>query len=118
MAGIEPAVSRFRGERGTTPLHLENRRQRGLGGGGEIVWSPGALRPGTGIRGAPREVSFQVALVPSANQIGSAVTLVNGARFIGRDSFADVAVSADAPAVTTKFSTDPQFEEGQDKVVE
>ncbi|MDP3734854.1 MAG: hypothetical protein Q8R39_00280 [bacterium] len=87
--------------------------------GGEIAWRTGTLAPGTGIRSAPREVFFQVALVPSANQLEDSPTLVNEAEFTGRDSFAEVPVTARrASAVNTRFSTDPQYQRGQEFVVE
>ncbi len=86
--------------------------------GGEIAWRTGDLSPGTGIRSVPREVFFQVAFVPSANQIGSSPTLVNGAEFTGRDSFAEVPVEARASAASTRFSTEPQFQNGQELVAE
>ena len=86
--------------------------------GGNIVWRTGDLAPGVGIRSAPREVFFQVALVPSANQVGEAPVLVNGAEFIGSDSFAEVEVTARAAAAHTRFSTEPQYQFNLEKVVE
>ncbi len=85
--------------------------------GGEVVWEAGELKAGVGIGGSPREVAFQIALVPADNQAGTTPTLVGEAVAEGGDRFTGRTVtSATRPALTTRFS-DASFVNGQEIVV-
>lgn len=86
--------------------------------GGQVLWNVGAVSRGVGITGPPREVAFQVALLPSISQIGSTPTLVNEARLSGDDAFTGASVGAVADALTTRLTTDPEFEESEGRVAE
>jgi hypothetical protein len=86
--------------------------------GGQVLWDAGAVPRGTGITGPPREVAFQILFVPSISQVGSIPTLINETRLSGDDGFTGVAVSDTEDALTTRLTTDPEFEEGQGRVVE
>lgn len=84
----------------------------------EIIWYAGNIPKGAGITGAGREVSFMVVLTPSLSQVGSAPTLVNDAVLTGRDDFANVNIRVNKGSLTTRLTSDPQFPNGGERVVE
>lgn len=70
--------------------------------GGEIVWDAGDIAPGAGFGTSPRELSFQVALLPSLSHIGSSPVIVGEAVAEGDDRFARASVRSNLrPALTT-----------------
>ncbi|MFZ3043740.1 MAG: hypothetical protein WA058_01375 [Minisyncoccia bacterium] len=69
-----------------------------------VTWSTGDLAPGTSAQG-----EFQVSLIPSSSQKGSAPALTSQVSFSGYDRFAGVQVSASADAVTTETKGDPGY---------
>lgn len=76
--------------------------------GGEILWSLGEINAGTGVGTPPREVSFQVSLLPSLSQVGTAPTMVGDSTARGTDRFIGIGVSSNTrPALTTKSLGDP-----------
>jgi len=77
--------------------------------GGEIVWEVGSVKAGTGIKSSAREISFQVALLPSLSQVGVPPVLVNKMVATGVDRFANVVVTGKAEAVNTRLDTDPGY---------
>jgi len=81
----------------------------------EVVWALGAVSPATG---SGRQVSFQVALVPSLSQVGQAVNLTGPLVFEGVDTVTGQKINLTRPAVTTNLATDPGFSFGQSEVVE
>ncbi len=86
--------------------------------GGQVLWNVGSLKAGTGFSDSPREVSFQVSLVPSLSQVNSTPTLVTEATAVGDDSFANLTVQASTRApLTTNLSTDISFRPGQGIVI-
>ncbi len=54
---------------------------------GEIVWSIGDIKAGTGLSSPPKKVTFQISFLPSLNQLDSTIDLVTRASFEGRDNF-------------------------------
>ncbi|KKU25568.1 MAG: hypothetical protein UX39_C0025G0008 [Candidatus Magasanikbacteria bacterium GW2011_GWA2_46_17] len=82
--------------------------------GGQILWDAGDLRAGTGLSDSPREVSFQVSLIPSLSQVNNIPTLVSEAVAIGEDDFAGLTVqSSTRVPLTTNLTTDVGFVQGQ-----
>ncbi len=77
--------------------------------GGEIVWDVGSVKSGTGIKVSPKEISFQVALMPSVSQIGLAPTLTGDVVVTGTDRFTSKALESVKPGVSTRLGTDPGF---------
>src|SRR3989338_4875378 len=70
--------------------------------GGGVVWNVGDVAPGTGFGTSPRELSFQVALLPSLSQVGSAPTVVGEAVAEGDDRFTGASVRSNLrPALST-----------------
>ncbi|MDO8521542.1 MAG: hypothetical protein Q7S52_05500 [bacterium] len=83
----------------------------------EIIWSPGEIPAGTGIGKPPREVAFQLVLLPSISQVKTAPALITGTTFTGTDAFTNAPLKQEKPDVTTKLSTDPRADEHSDLVV-
>ena len=83
---------------------------------GKVTWNVGKIPAGAGYSSSPRSVSFQISLLPSLSQVGQSPIVVHEAVLTGRDIFANVEVSAQGSAITTKLSSDPQFRDGDDRV--
>ncbi len=75
----------------------------------EITWKVGGIPKGTGLSGADREVSFQIAFKPSLSQLGSAPVIINDAVLTGHDDFANVNVRVNKTSLSTRLSSDPAF---------
>jgi len=69
-----------------------------------VTWSTGELAQGASVQG-----EFQVSVLPSTSQKGTAPAIVGVASFSGYDRFAGVQISATAPAVTTQTKGDPGY---------
>jgi len=82
----------------------------------QVVWAIGDIKAGTGIGTAPREVSFQISLTPSLNQVGTSPTLVQEMRITGTDTFTNRNLDSTRPAMTTRINTDPSFKQGDEIV--
>jgi len=67
-----------------------------------VLWSLGDVKAGAGYTAAARQASFQVALTPSASQVGSAPALTGPTAASGQDRFAQVQVGANADGPTTR----------------
>jgi len=86
--------------------------------GGEIVWDIGSVEAGKGVSLSAREVSFQVALLPSLSQVNSEPILVKNISIEGEDSFTDTVIKYSVRDLTTRISTDPFFSIGKGDVIE
>ena len=84
---------------------------------GLITWNARTIGTYTVNSGQRKEVYFQVSMEPSVNQIGSAPNLVGDAALAGTDSFTGATVSSSQSYLTTRFSTDPTYKDGQETVV-
>jgi hypothetical protein len=83
---------------------------------GSLVWEVGDVKSGVGIGGAPREVEFQVAIVPPDNLSGTTPIVVGEASAQGDDKFTGrQVISATRPPLTTRFG-DASFVAGQEVV--
>ncbi len=71
-----------------------------------VTWSLGDLKAGTGYSAAAKSAAFQVAITPSTSQVGGTPVLMNATGFTGQDRFAQVGITASAPAPTTALSGD------------
>ncbi len=88
------------------------------GVGGEVVWQVGEVASGVGFGTPPKEVSFQVAFLPSVSQVGLAPILVGETRGDGEDRFAGIKIESNArPALTTDMLSDGGAVSGSGKVV-
>ncbi|MDR3557949.1 MAG: hypothetical protein P4L61_00270 [Candidatus Pacebacteria bacterium] len=84
-----------------------------------VTWNAGTLAAYLGQNGGqPRQVSFQIALHPSVTDVNHALTLVNPATLSATDNFTGVTVYSSWGALTTRLSTDPGFQQGDDLVTQ
>ncbi len=79
---------------------------------GQVVWNIGTMAANTGVNSSPRQVSFQVAVIPSITEVGSIMTLVNDATLTGTDTFSGENLNATQPPVTTDITSDPAYQDG------
>jgi len=84
----------------------------------EIVWNIGAIKRGTGITGASRMVSFQVAFTPSLSQVRTTPVIINDSVLTGHDDFANVDVRVSKSSLRTSLDSDPLFPSGGGSVAE
>lgn len=78
--------------------------------GSVIVWDVGTLKAGVGVNTPPREVAFQVALVPSVSQISREIDVVGVLELYGEDRFTGTLIETKTPRqLTTRLSTEPDF---------
>ncbi len=82
-----------------------------------LTWNLGTIKA-VPLNSPPRQVSFQVSLLPSLEQVGSPAPLVTTAQLSGKDTFAGVNVAATSKDLNTTITTDPKFDYGQDFVTE
>ncbi|MEK7645365.1 MAG: hypothetical protein AAB391_03570 [Patescibacteria group bacterium] len=85
---------------------------------GTITWSVGEVKSGVGFSSAPRQLQFQVSLVPSVSQVGSAPVLVNDLMVQGTDRYTGTPLQVSRPAVTTRINSDPTYVNGSETVVQ
>lgn len=87
-------------------------------GGGQVVWELGQVSPGIGTQTAAREVSFQVALMPSLSQVGEAPALITDSTFSALDTFTKQILTVKLKrTLDTAFVSEPGFQLGDDRVV-
>ena len=67
-----------------------------------VTWSLGDVKPGVGYTSAAAQAAFQVMLIPSASQVGTAPALTGPTAASGQDRYAQVQVGADADGPTTQ----------------
>lgn len=81
--------------------------------GGTVTWKVGTVEPGSQTS-AKKEVSFQVALLPSSSQVKTTPILINEQSISGTDRFTGATVGTTRPLQTTRLSADPaaQFTDG------
>lgn len=73
----------------------------------EVVWSIGDIEAGK-----EKQMKFQVSLLPSQTQIGTAPAILAASRFRATDRFTGDVVRADAAPLSTELSTEAGFEKG------
>ena len=84
---------------------------------GSVVWKIGDVPAYTGFGASRREAAFQISFEPSVNQIGqSLLTLVKDTEFEAIDIFTGTTIQSTRSALTTRFSTDPQFKNGDEAI--
>lgn len=84
---------------------------------GTLEWKVGTIPAGTGFSRPAISLSFQVGLIPSENQVGTAPILVNSTDVSGLDSFTEVQLSAKDKEITTDLKGDSALDFNQRKVV-
>ncbi len=72
----------------------------------EIVWSAGDILAGTGVKGDPYTLSFQVSLTPSESQKGSAASLIGQVQIYGENQFTNTTITARDSSINTSLPDD------------
>jgi len=72
----------------------------------EIVWSAGDVLAGTGIKGDPVTLSFQIALTPSISQKGQTAPLIGEVQILGENQFTNTNIIATDSAINTSLPDD------------
>lgn len=83
---------------------------------GGIEWSVGSIQTYTAGTNKRRQVAFQVSLTPAINQVGAVLNLVNATTLTATDDFTGQTLKSNLGVLTTRFSTDSGFKEGDEKV--
>lgn len=85
----------------------------------EVIWNIGTLQSGLGIGETdPKEISFQVEILPSISQLGVAPDITGDIVLSGTDSFTDVELSFTKRGLTTRLINDTSDVGADGKVVE
>lgn len=82
-----------------------------------VTWNAGDIAPGTGYISNPKEMSFQVELLPSLSQINQSPIVVDSQRVAGTDSFTNTVVGANGYSMSTQITSDSKYRVGMEKVV-
>ncbi|MDO8565462.1 MAG: hypothetical protein Q7R67_02495 [bacterium] len=80
-------------------------------GSNTVTWNMGNISQ------SGREVAFQIRLLPSVSQIGTAPVLVSSIVFTGIEADTGTSVTVASPALTTRLTGDPAFIQGDDVVI-
>ena len=83
----------------------------------EVVWKIPLLPANTGILSPVKEITFQVALTPIAENIGKSMILVNRPSMVARDKFTDLNLTGEGGTVTTELLDDESVGEEEGIVV-
>jgi hypothetical protein len=84
---------------------------------GVVTWDIGNISTYTLNSSRRREVNFQISFQPSINQVDQSPTLVNQAILTAVDNFTGAQLQSQQDYLTTRFSTDPAYKEGQATVI-
>jgi hypothetical protein len=76
-------------------------------GTGLVTWTSPFIPATTGVISPPVAAIFQVSNTPAVNQVGQAITLLGPTTLTATDVYTGAAVTATAPAITTRLSSDP-----------
>ncbi len=85
---------------------------------GIIEWDVGTVPSGTGFDTAPKEVAFQISMIPSLSQVGRIPILINPQTIKGIDRFTDTTISVEKKGIDTRLSTDPNVASGHQQVTQ
>ncbi len=83
---------------------------------GTIVWNVGGLSTYTSGSSKRRQVSFQIALDPSINQVGTTPILLNQSSLTAQDDFTGQTLKSNLSTLTTRYSNEQSFVDGNEKV--
>lgn len=83
---------------------------------GIITWNVGSVNTYTLSSSNRREVMFQISFTPSVTQVGTSPTLINAATLTATDNFTGSGLKSVQDLLTTRFSTDPAYQPGNETV--
>ncbi|MEI6057842.1 MAG: hypothetical protein WCQ60_02620 [bacterium] len=81
---------------------------------GQITWNIGNVAVYAGQGSGKYQVAFQLAFNPGADQVGKLGTLVGQAGLTARDDFTGATINTTVQPLSTRFSTDPSFVDGNE----
>ncbi|MBA3789226.1 hypothetical protein H0X32_02425 [Patescibacteria group bacterium] len=73
-----------------------------------VTWKVGDVQPGTVSK--PLQAAFQVSILPSVSQVGTAPILIGNQTLTGTDRFTGTQVGTISPALSTQTPTDPAYQ--------
>lgn len=82
-----------------------------------VTWDIGDVKAGSAIGGGRREVSFQVGLTPSVNQVGQTPVLLENIKFDGIDTFTQKVLNINTADIDIRLLKDPLFKTTTDSMV-
>ncbi|MDQ2932967.1 MAG: hypothetical protein M3Q80_01120 [bacterium] len=85
---------------------------------GLITWDVGNVVANTLDSTRRREVNFQISVTPNINLVNQAPLIVTQAQLTAIDTFTGIQLEAQQEQLTTRFSTDSSYKEGQANVVQ
>jgi hypothetical protein len=80
---------------------------------GEISWNVGVVNTNTVMYNRKREVAFQIGFEPSITQVGANQTIINESELTAVDDFTGATLTSRQGYLTSNFSTDPAYKDGQ-----
>jgi hypothetical protein len=83
---------------------------------GEVIWQISKLSATTGVVLPAREAIFQIAAIPSLNQVSRYMTLINKMEFSAKDDFTGQDISFTIDAIDSRLSNDPSLINDDGKV--
>ncbi len=83
----------------------------------QVVWDLGKVYANGG-EGSLRQVSFQIAFTPSLSQVGLAPDLLSVSTLSAKDTFTETNIINTFKVLTTILQADPQYDFGEDKILE
>lgn len=82
-----------------------------------ILWEIDSVKSRTGFNSSPKELAFQVSILPSISQVGTSPVLVKDISLSSNDSFAGKVLKDAISALTTTLSNDPVYSREEGNVV-
>lgn len=82
-----------------------------------ISWNIGNISAGTGVLSSPKEVSFQIKIKPSPDQVGQEVNLMSESKLTVKDSFTGEDLKKSADKKTTRLPEDSSVGSSNHKVI-
>jgi hypothetical protein len=82
----------------------------------EVSWTIGDISAGTGFSSSPKEVAYQVSLLPSLGQLGKTPTIILNQKISGKDTYTGGIIETAGEDLDTKTSKDKTYKFGDEKV--
>lgn len=83
----------------------------------QIVWDIGNLKNGTGILDHPKEISFQIGVVPGINQLDKKIEILGSSTLTAKDTFTSEEIKEEIKAKDSALMEDMSIDSGMYKVV-
>ncbi len=83
-----------------------------------VTWHVGTVLANTGFTSGEKTATFQIRLLPSVSQVGTAPELIGASSLSGLDRITGGNIETSAAPVTTLFNTDSTYRMGDEKVVQ